>query len=72
MTVMTAGRSSGKMTWKNRRSGDAPSMIAASSSSRGMLATNARKIRTENGSRKATSTRVRPISVLNSPIDCRT
>ena len=33
------------MTWKNSRSGPAPSMIAASSSSRGMVAMKARKSR---------------------------
>ncbi len=40
ITVTTTERSSGKMTLKNTRMGLAPSMIAASSSSRGMVAMN--------------------------------
>ena len=47
-------------------------MIAASSSSRGMLATKVRKMSTENGSRNATSTRIRPRIVLNRPSAWRT
>jgi hypothetical protein len=50
ITVTATGRSSGKTTRKNSRSGPAPSMIAASSSSRGTVAMKARKSRIENDS----------------------
>ena len=39
---MVTGRSSGKITRKNSRSPPQPSIMAASSSSRGMAAMNAR------------------------------
>ena len=72
MTVMIAGRRSGKITLRKSREGEAPSMMAASSSSRGMADTKARKMSTEKGIRNATSTRIKPGSVLNRPIDWRT
>ena len=50
ITVTITGRSSGRTTRKNSRSGPAPSMIAASSSSRGTVAMKARNSRTQNDS----------------------
>ena len=47
--------------------GEAPSTIAASSISRGIEPMNARKTRTEKGMRKASSIRIKPMRVLNSP-----
>ncbi len=72
MTVMIAGRSSGRITRRNSVVGEAPSMIAASSSSRGMADTKVRKMSTENGIRNATSTSTRPGMVLNRPTACST
>jgi len=64
ITVIMAGLNNGRMTELKTRHGDAPSMMAASSISRGMDAMNVRKIRVEKGSVKATSTIIRPKSVL--------
>ena len=65
-------RSSGKITLKKSRIGPAPSMIAASSRSRGMVAMNARNSRMQNASPKAISMRMSPVKVLNSPRLCST
>ena len=67
ITVTITDRSSGKMTLKKRRIGPAPSMIAASSRSRGMVAMKARNSRMQKASPKATSMKMRPARVLNSP-----
>jgi hypothetical protein len=72
ITVIVTGRSNGKITRKNRVKADAPSMMAASSSSRGIAATNARKSSTENDMPKAISTRMSPNRVLKIPRFCRT
>ena len=72
ITVIVTDRSSGKMTLKNTRSGPAPSMIAASSSSRGIVAMNARNSRMQNDSPNATSIRISPGSVLNRLSSCST
>jgi hypothetical protein len=63
ITVTVTERSSGKMTLKKTRIGPAPAMVAASSSSRGIVAMNARKSRMQNDIPKATSMRIRPGSV---------
>ena len=47
-------------------------MVAASSSSRGIVAMKARKSRMQNESPKATSIRIMPCSVLNRLSSCRT
>ena len=60
------------MTLKKTRSGRAPSIVAASSSSRGMVAMKARKSRMLNESPKATSIRIMPWRVLNRLSSCRT
>ena len=56
------------MTWRNSIVGVAPSMIAASSSSRGIAVMNVRKISTENGMQERDLDEDQPDSVLNSPI----
>ena len=70
--MIVTGRSNGMITRKNRLNPEQPSMIAASSSSRGIVATNARNSSTQNDMLKATSTRIRPGRVLNSPRLCST
>jgi hypothetical protein len=49
-TETTMDRSSEKTTWKNSHTGPAPSMFAASSTSREIVATNALNSRTQNKS----------------------
>ena len=60
------------MTLKKTRSGPAPSMIAASSSSVGIVAMNARKSRMQNDIPNATSIRISPVRVLNRCSSCST
>ena len=72
MTVMTTGLSSGRITWKNSRAGLAPSTTAASSSSFGMDATNARNNRMQKAMFQATFTKIMPRICLNSPMLCST
>ena len=72
MTVMMTGRSNGKMTRKNRPRLEQPSIIAASSSWRGIVATKARNRMMLNGARKATSTSTIPQSVSNRCASCST
>ncbi|MNL44938.1 hypothetical protein D3C87_1675500 [compost metagenome] len=67
ITVTMTGLSSGSTTAKNSRMGPAPSMMAASSSSLGIVATNARNSRTQNASPNVASIRIMPGIVLNSP-----
>jgi hypothetical protein len=67
ITVITTGRSNGKITPKNTRRGPQPSMIAASSSSRGIAAMKVRNRRITNGTWNATSTRMSPGIDLNKP-----
>ena len=70
--MIVTGRSSGKITRKNSGQPGAPSIMAASSSSRGIAATNARNSSTQNDMPKATSTRISPGRVLKRPSCCRT
>ena len=72
ITVIVTECSSGKMTLKNTRSGRAPSIVAASSSSRGIVAIKARNSRMRNERPKATSIRTIPCSVLNRLSSCST
>ena len=60
------------MTEKNSRSGPAPSTMAASSSSRGMLETKDRNSKMEKESPKVTSIKIMPGMVLNRPRLCST
>src|SRR5690349_10165916 len=71
-TVTMTPRSSGKMTPKNRRSGPAPSRMAASSSSRGIVDTKARNSSTANGRPNAISTVISPGTDLKMPSSCIT
>ena len=64
ITVIIAGRSNGRMIEKNTRNGDAPSMMAASSISLGMDADERAEDQDREGQVKATSTMIRPMSVL--------
>ena len=60
------------MTEKNSRSGPAPSTMAASSSSLGMVDTKARNSRMQNDSPKAALTKIMPGICLNKPRTCST
>ena len=60
ITVTMTGFSSGKITRKNSRNGPAPSRMAASSSSRGIVAMNAWNSRIANDSPKAISIEDQP------------
>jgi hypothetical protein len=72
ITVIVTGRSSGKITRKNTPKPEQPSMMAASSSSRGIAAMNARKSRMTKDMLNAISTRMRPGRLLNRPRLCST
>ena len=63
ITVTATDLSSGKMTRKNSRNGPAPSRIAASSSSFGIVEMNAWKSRIVNDRPNAISIRISPGSV---------
>ena len=64
--------STGKITRKNNRIGPAPSMMAASSSSRGTVEMNAWNSSTLNDRPYAISTRISPVIVSNRPNFWRT